>query len=43
MIEVERVSKQFGGLEALHDVSLAVHKGSIYGLVGVMEREKPRS
>mgnify|MGYP000872859983 FL=1 len=34
MIEVERVSKQFGGLEALHDVSLAVHKGSIYGLVG---------
>jgi ABC-2 type transport system ATP-binding protein len=34
MIEVERVSKQFGDLEALHDVSLAVHQGSIYGLVG---------
>lgn len=34
MIEVERVSKQFGNLEALRDVSLAVHQGSIYGLVG---------
>lgn len=34
MIEVERVNKQFGRLKALHDVSLAVHKGSIYGLVG---------
>jgi len=34
MIEVERVSKQFGDLEALQDVSLAVHQGSIYGLVG---------
>ncbi|MBP8820464.1 MAG: ABC transporter ATP-binding protein [Syntrophomonadaceae bacterium] len=34
MIEVERVSKQFENLEALQDVSLAVHKGSIYGLVG---------
>lgn len=34
MIEIERLSKQFGDLVALHDVSLAVHKGSIYGLVG---------
>jgi len=34
MIEVERVSKQFMDIEALHDVTLSVHKGSIYGLVG---------
>ena len=34
MIEVENVSKQFEDLEALREVSLTVHKGSIYGLVG---------
>lgn len=34
MIEIERVSKQFSGQKALRDVSLAVHRGSIYGLVG---------
>ncbi|NLI13224.1 MAG: ABC transporter ATP-binding protein [Peptococcaceae bacterium] len=34
MIEVKNVSKQFQELEALNDVSLTVHKGSIYGLVG---------
>ncbi len=34
MIEVEKVRKQFQGLEALKEVSLSVRKGSIYGLVG---------
>lgn len=34
MIEVERVGKQFQEVEALKDVSLSVHRGSIYGLVG---------
>jgi ABC-2 type transport system ATP-binding protein len=34
MIEVENVSKQFKDIDALQDVSLSVHKGSIYGLVG---------
>lgn len=34
MIEVERVSKHFQGLEALKEVSLSVQPGSIYGLVG---------
>ncbi|MGI6435967.1 MAG: ABC transporter ATP-binding protein [Syntrophomonadaceae bacterium] len=34
MIEVERVNKRFGDQKALQDVSLAVHQGSIYGLVG---------
>ncbi len=34
MIKIDRVSKQFREIEALHDVSLSVPKGSIYGLVG---------
>ncbi len=34
MIEVTGVSKHFSQLEALQDVDLTVHKGSIYGLVG---------
>jgi ABC-2 type transport system ATP-binding protein len=34
MIEASNVSKNFAGLEALNDVTLTVHKGSIYGLVG---------
>lgn len=34
MIEVNGVSKSFAALQALHDVSLSVQKGSIYGLVG---------
>ncbi|NLV17580.1 MAG: ABC transporter ATP-binding protein [Syntrophomonadaceae bacterium] len=34
MIEIAYVSKRFADLEALRDVSLSVHKGSVYGLVG---------
>lgn len=34
MIEVNGVSKSFAELQALSNVNLAVHKGSIYGLVG---------
>jgi ABC-2 type transport system ATP-binding protein len=34
MIEVNNVSKNFSGLEALNKVTLRVQKGSIYGLVG---------
>jgi len=34
MIEVTNVCKNFADLEALKDVTLSVHKGSIYGLVG---------
>ncbi len=34
MIELVGVSKNFQDIEALTEVSLAVHKGSIYGLVG---------
>jgi sodium transport system ATP-binding protein len=34
MIEVEQVSKSFGGFEALHDVSFACRDGEITGLIG---------
>ena len=34
MIEIKNVSKSFDGFTALHDVSLTVPTGSVYGLVG---------
>lgn len=33
-VELERVSKHFGGVQALSDVSLRVRRGSIHALVG---------
>jgi branched-chain amino acid transport system ATP-binding protein len=34
LLEVARVSKRFGGLQALREVSLAIAPGEIYGLIG---------
>ncbi len=34
MLELSHISKSFGGLHVLHDVSLSVPEGSIYGLIG---------
>ncbi|MCX5907946.1 MAG: ABC transporter ATP-binding protein [Deltaproteobacteria bacterium] len=34
LLEVRRVSKVFGGLKALEDVSLEVKEGEIFGLIG---------
>lgn len=34
MLDVKNVHKRFGGLVALEDVSLSVHEGSIFGLIG---------
>jgi len=34
LLEARRLSKQFGGLMALNDVSLTIHRGEIYGLIG---------
>lgn len=34
MIELEGVSKRFGEIEALSDVTLEVNRGSVFGLVG---------
>ena len=34
MIEINNVSKNFGGIKAVNDVSLEIKKGSITGLIG---------
>src|SRR6185503_788733 len=34
MLEVERVTKRFGGLVALSEVSFSISRGEIYGLIG---------
>jgi branched-chain amino acid transport system ATP-binding protein len=34
LLEVSKVSKRFGGLQALSDVSLSIERGQIYGLIG---------
>ena len=34
VIEVSHVSKHYGKVEALHDVSFSVHKGEVFGLIG---------
>lgn len=34
MIEIKQVSKEFEGEHAVHQLSLQVHKGSIFGLLG---------
>jgi branched-chain amino acid transport system ATP-binding protein len=34
LLEIERVTKRFGGLVALAEVSFSIRKGEIYGLIG---------
>jgi branched-chain amino acid transport system ATP-binding protein len=34
ILEVDDVSKRFGGLQALSEISFAIRKGEIYGLIG---------
>jgi branched-chain amino acid transport system ATP-binding protein len=34
LLEIERVTKRFGGLTALSEVSFSIAKGEIYGLIG---------
>ena len=34
MIEIQNVSKSFGGIKAVNDVSLSIERGSITGLIG---------
>ena len=34
MIEIKNVSKSFGGIKAVNDVSLSIKQGSITGLIG---------
>ncbi|MFN3883825.1 MAG: ABC transporter ATP-binding protein [Rhodocyclaceae bacterium] len=34
LLEARNISKRFGGIQALKDVSLTIRKGEIYGLIG---------
>ena len=34
LMEAKAVAKHFGGVKALHDVSLTIRRGEIYGLIG---------
>jgi branched-chain amino acid transport system ATP-binding protein len=34
VLEVQGVSKRFGGLQALQDVGITIRKGQVYGLIG---------
>jgi branched-chain amino acid transport system ATP-binding protein len=34
MLDVQGVNKRFGGLQALADVGIEIHRGQIYGLIG---------
>ena len=34
ILRVEKLSKNFGGLAALHDINLSVRSGEIFGLIG---------
>ena len=34
VLQVSGVSKRFGGLQALSDVGITIHKGQVYGLIG---------
>ena len=34
LLEAKNITKRFGGLTALSDVSLTIRKGEVYGLIG---------
>src|SRR2546427_1650528 len=34
ILKVTGVNKRFGGLQALSDVGITIHRGQIYGLIG---------
>jgi len=34
LLDARNISKKFGGVQALHAVSLTIHRGEIYGLIG---------
>ena len=41
MIQIKNVSKHFGGIKAVENVTLSINEGSITGLIGPNGLEKP--
>jgi len=41
-IDVEGLTKSFGGREVVHDLSMQVKRGSIYGFLGRTAAARPR-
>jgi simple sugar transport system ATP-binding protein len=42
ILEAEHISKRFGAVTALRDVSLRLHRGEVLGLVGTTARANRR-
>lgn len=42
LLEVKNLSKHFGGLTAVGDVSMKLHKGELIGLIGPTVRVRQR-
>jgi branched-chain amino acid transport system ATP-binding protein len=42
ILKVDRVTKRFGGLVAVNDVTMEIQKGEILGLIGPNGAVKPR-
>lgn len=40
LLTVRNMTKRFGGLTAVDDVSITVNRGEIYGLIGSQRRGK---
>ena len=36
LLEIEKLSKSFGGIRAVHDCSFAVRQGQVLGLIGLL-------
>lgn len=34
LVQVDAISKRFGGVQALHNVSFSIERGAVYGLIG---------
>ena len=40
MINIEHVSKQFGSLQVLEDISINIDQGDIFGIIGQSQPER---
>ena len=42
LLRVERLSKKFGGLNAIDDLSFEIQPGAVYSIIAPMARARPR-